>query len=114
MEGVNNRSKFNVCPTLILGSRNLELAGERQISEGEVFINLDDRDINRFSLNPSCNASFYPMHDRSWVVHHIRPEVMECMWAVDVEAAAIAAAAAAPHDDDDEAVAATTTTMEEG
>ncbi|CAE8716769.1 unnamed protein product [Polarella glacialis] len=46
-------------------------------------INLDDRDFNQFSLNPSCNSSFSNIHNRTWVVHHVSAETLRCMWAVD-------------------------------
>merc|ERR1712070_772884 len=55
-------------------------------------LNLDDRDFNSYSLNPSCNSSFSNIHNRTWVVHHVEPEVMRCMWKLDtaVEAESIA------------------------
>ncbi|CAK9038984.1 unnamed protein product, partial [Durusdinium trenchii] len=46
-------------------------------------INLDDRDFNSFSLNPSCNSTFSNIHNRTWVVHHVQPETMRCMWDLD-------------------------------
>jgi len=49
-------------------------------------INLDDRDFNVFSLNPSCNSTFSNIHERTWVVHHVSSSVMKCMWAIDEEA----------------------------
>merc|ERR1711879_320001 len=36
-----------------------------------VSINLDDRDVNHFALNPSCNATYLNIHNRTWVVHHV-------------------------------------------
>ncbi|CAE8666489.1 unnamed protein product [Polarella glacialis] len=46
-------------------------------------VNIDDRDFNSFSLNPSCNSTFSNMHNRTWVVHHVQPETMRCMWELD-------------------------------
>jgi len=46
-------------------------------------VNLDDRDFNSFSLNPSCNSTFSNIHNRTWVVHHVQPETMRCMWELD-------------------------------
>lgn len=56
-------------------------------------INLYDRDFNSFSLNPACNSTFSNIYNRTWVVHHVKPETMRCMWALDTaeETAAIAA-----------------------
>merc|ERR1712203_424261 len=51
-------------------------------------VNLDDRDLNMFSLNPSCNSTFSNLHNRTLVVHHVTPSIMHCMWAVDEAAAA--------------------------
>merc|ERR1712194_196178 len=56
-------------------------------------INLDDRDFNSFSLNPSCSSTFSHLHNRTWVVHHVRMETVRCMWAVDQAAAAAKAGA---------------------
>merc|ERR1712210_207414 len=55
-------------------------------------VNLDDRDLNNFSLNPSCSSNFSRMHNRTWVVHHVGPATMRCMWAADSRAAVAAAA----------------------
>merc|ERR1712187_828282 len=48
-----------------------------------VSVNLDDRDFNSFSLNPSCNSTFSNIHEHTWAVHHVNPETMRCMWAID-------------------------------
>lgn len=47
-------------------------------------LNIDDRDLNSFALNPSCNATFLNITSRTWVVHHVDPEAIRCMWAIDV------------------------------
>ncbi|CAJ1382420.1 unnamed protein product [Effrenium voratum] len=52
-------------------------------------INLDDRDFNSFSLNPSCNSTFSNIHNRTWVVHHVKPETMRCMWDLDTAESAV-------------------------
>lgn len=46
-------------------------------------LNIDDRDVNLFSLNPSCNATYLNIHSRIWVVHHVNSSTMRCMWAID-------------------------------
>lgn len=56
--------------------------------QGGMSINLDDRDFNSFSLNPSCNSTFSNIHNRTWVVHHVQPETMRCMWELDTAEAA--------------------------
>merc|ERR1712039_1102608 len=53
------------------------------VAEG-FFVNLDDRDFNVFSLNPSCNSTFSSLHGRTWVVHHATAPILRCMWALDV------------------------------
>lgn len=58
-----------------------------------ISINIDDRDFNSFSLNPSCNSTFSNIHNRTWVVHHVKPETMNCMWALDTAEAAAGVAA---------------------
>merc|ERR1712032_1581518 len=62
------------------------------VNEG-MSINLDDRDFNSFSLNPSCNSTFSNIHNRTWVVHHVKPETMRCMWALDTAVGAQSVAA---------------------
>eukprot|EP00927_Polykrikos_kofoidii_P065798 TRINITY_DN61514_c0_g1_i1.p1 TRINITY_DN61514_c0_g1~~TRINITY_DN61514_c0_g1_i1.p1 ORF type:complete len:906 (+),score=125.73 TRINITY_DN61514_c0_g1_i1:348-2720(+) len=51
---------------------------------GGMSLNFDDRDFNSFSLNPSCNSSFSNINNHTWVVHHVEPETMRCMWALDM------------------------------
>merc|ERR1712187_974705 len=53
------------------------------VNQNQLSINLDDRDLNHFSLNPSCNATYLNMHRYTWVVHHVDAEAMHCMWAID-------------------------------
>merc|ERR1712061_354243 len=52
-------------------------------SVAETMPHLDDRDFNSFSLNPSCNSTFSNIHNRTWVVHHVQPDTMRCMWKLD-------------------------------
>merc|ERR1712048_1094538 len=46
-------------------------------------VNLDDRDFNSFSLNPSCTSKFSNIHNRTWLIHHVGVETMHCMWKLD-------------------------------
>ncbi|CAD7936776.1 unnamed protein product [Amoebophrya sp. A25] len=48
-------------------------------------VNVDDRDWNLFSLNPSCDAKFSMLHERTWVAHHLSPETMDCFFDVDMK-----------------------------
>mmetsp|Transcript_168515 Transcript_168515/g.535902 ORF Transcript_168515/g.535902 Transcript_168515/m.535902 type:complete len:819 (-) Transcript_168515:69-2525(-) len=48
-----------------------------------ISVNLDDRDLNSYSLNPACNSTFSNIHNRTWIVHHVKPETMRCMWNLD-------------------------------
>eukprot|EP00434_Breviolum_minutum_P023297 symbB.v1.2.020551.t1/scaffold1731.1/size134469/8 len=51
-------------------------------------ITLDDRDSYRvFAMEPSCNPSLWShVTHRSWVIHHVSPEQVQCMWDKDVAA----------------------------
>ena len=40
---------------------------ENLVDKG-TFVNVDDRDWNLFSLNPTCEARFSMLHERTWVV----------------------------------------------
>eukprot|EP00929_Paragymnodinium_shiwhaense_P008609 TRINITY_DN112567_c0_g1_i1.p1 TRINITY_DN112567_c0_g1~~TRINITY_DN112567_c0_g1_i1.p1 ORF type:complete len:832 (+),score=118.84 TRINITY_DN112567_c0_g1_i1:123-2618(+) len=53
------------------------------LSADGLVINVDDRDFNSYSLNPACNSTFSNIHNKTWVVHHVKPETMRCMWALD-------------------------------
>eukprot|EP00930_Biecheleria_cincta_P014533 TRINITY_DN12466_c0_g1_i1.p1 TRINITY_DN12466_c0_g1~~TRINITY_DN12466_c0_g1_i1.p1 ORF type:complete len:778 (-),score=68.96 TRINITY_DN12466_c0_g1_i1:204-2537(-) len=55
----------------------------RGLMQKGMSINLDDRDFNSFSLNPACNSTFSNIHNRTWIVHHVKPETMRCMWELD-------------------------------
>lgn len=55
---------------------------ENLVDKG-TFVNVDDRDWNLFSLNPSCDAKFSMLHERTWVIHHIDADVMDCFFAID-------------------------------
>lgn len=59
------------------------------VDVGELSLNIDDRDLNTFSLNPSCNATYLNIHNRTWVVHHVDSEAMRCMWAIDAAAGVV-------------------------
>ena len=51
-------------------------------------LTLDDRDSYRvFAMEPSCNEALWShVTQRSWVIHHVSPEQIQCMWKVDLEA----------------------------
>ncbi|CAK9109650.1 unnamed protein product [Durusdinium trenchii] len=51
-------------------------------------LTLDDRDSYRvFAMEPSCNPSLWShVTHRSWVIHHVTPQQIQCIWDVDVEA----------------------------
>ena len=51
----------------------------------KTFLHVDDRDENRFSLNPGCVSTFSRMHNSTWVVHHVTPQQLRCMWASDTQ-----------------------------
>eukprot|EP00434_Breviolum_minutum_P023335 symbB.v1.2.020585.t1/scaffold1691.1/size105682/2 len=53
------------------------------VDAGDINVAVDDRDLNHFALNPSCNATYLKIHNRTWVVHHVTPEAMECFWSID-------------------------------
>jgi len=53
------------------------------VDRDQFSLNVDDRDLNVFALNPSCNASYLNMHRRTWAVHHVSAGAMRCMWALD-------------------------------
>lgn len=50
---------------------------------GGMTLNIDDRDFNSYSLNPSCSSQFSNMHNQTWVIHHVEPSTMRCMWNLD-------------------------------
>merc|ERR1719265_289864 len=53
------------------------------VEEKKLSLSIDDRDLNHFSLNPSCNATYLMLHNRTWVVHHVDASAMRCMWEID-------------------------------
>ena len=53
---------------------------------GGMSVNLDDRDFNSFSLNPACNSTYSNINNKTWVVHHVKPDTMVCMWKLDAAA----------------------------
>lgn len=55
----------------------------RQLVRAGRNVNIDDRDFNVFSLNPSCTSRYSSIHNRTLVVHHATPSIVECMWSID-------------------------------
>ena len=55
---------------------------------GLPMLTLDDRDSYRiFAMEPSCNPALWShASQRSWIIHHVSPEQVECMWAADLDA----------------------------
>ncbi|CAE7840294.1 GALT1 [Symbiodinium sp. CCMP2592] len=55
---------------------------------GLPMLTLDDRDSYRvFAMEPSCNPGLWSHATRrSWVVHHVSPEQIYCMWTADASA----------------------------
>ncbi|CAJ1337208.1 unnamed protein product [Effrenium voratum] len=53
------------------------------VDMGDISLAVDDRDLNHFALNPSCNATYLNIHNRTWVIHHVTPEAMQCFWSID-------------------------------
>mmetsp|Transcript_416 Transcript_416/g.1157 ORF Transcript_416/g.1157 Transcript_416/m.1157 type:complete len:239 (-) Transcript_416:72-788(-) len=48
-------------------------------------LTLDDFDNRVFAMEPSCNKNLWSkMNNRSWAVHHVSPEQIQCMWNVDL------------------------------
>merc|ERR1711879_258969 len=56
------------------------------VDQDGMSLNIDDRDLNVFALNPNCNATYLNMHSRIWVVHHVTPDAMRCMCSIDSQA----------------------------
>jgi len=61
----------------------LGVALSNLVERDQLSLNIDDRDLNHFSLNPSCNATYLNIHNKTWAVHHVNADAMRCMWAVD-------------------------------
>ncbi|CAK9020416.1 unnamed protein product [Durusdinium trenchii] len=61
----------------------LGVAIAQLVDRGLLSVAVDDRDLNHFALNPSCNATYLNIHNRTWVVHHVTPQAMECFWSID-------------------------------
>lgn len=53
------------------------------VDSGVLSLAVDDRDLNHFALNPSCNATYLNIHQRTWVVHHVTPDAIRCFWSLD-------------------------------
>lgn len=48
-------------------------------------LTLDDFDNKVFAMEPSCHPNLWSrMNNRTWVVHHVTPTQIRCMWDVDV------------------------------
>merc|ERR1719476_829296 len=48
-------------------------------------LTLDDFDNRVFAMEPSCHKNLWSkMSNRSWAVHHVSVEQIECMWRVDL------------------------------
>eukprot|EP00930_Biecheleria_cincta_P032599 TRINITY_DN22603_c0_g4_i1.p1 TRINITY_DN22603_c0_g4~~TRINITY_DN22603_c0_g4_i1.p1 ORF type:complete len:785 (+),score=92.12 TRINITY_DN22603_c0_g4_i1:254-2356(+) len=65
----------------------LGVAMSNIVDSGALSLALDDRDLNHFALNPSCDATYLNIHERTWVVHHVTPHAMRCFWGLDRSAA---------------------------
>merc|ERR1712190_64428 len=65
----------------------LGVALSNLVEQDHLSLNIDDRDLNHFSLNPSCNATYLNVHNRTWAVHHVDADAMRCMWLIDSEVA---------------------------
>eukprot|EP00928_Gymnodinium_smaydae_P017956 TRINITY_DN16844_c0_g1_i1.p1 TRINITY_DN16844_c0_g1~~TRINITY_DN16844_c0_g1_i1.p1 ORF type:complete len:840 (-),score=175.41 TRINITY_DN16844_c0_g1_i1:76-2556(-) len=61
----------------------LGVALSNLVDQDKLSLNIDDRDLNHFALNPSCNATYLNIHRRTWAVHHVDVKAMRCMWAID-------------------------------
>eukprot|EP00929_Paragymnodinium_shiwhaense_P081396 TRINITY_DN42570_c0_g2_i1.p1 TRINITY_DN42570_c0_g2~~TRINITY_DN42570_c0_g2_i1.p1 ORF type:complete len:595 (-),score=113.40 TRINITY_DN42570_c0_g2_i1:63-1847(-) len=47
-------------------------------------ITLDDFDNKVFAMEPSCHPNLWSrITNRTWVIHHVGPEVIRCMWDID-------------------------------
>jgi len=50
-------------------------------------LTLDDFDNKVFAMEPSCHPNLWSrMTNRTWVVHHVSPEQIHCMWETDLRA----------------------------
>lgn len=50
-------------------------------------ITLDDFDNKVFAMEPSCHPNLWSkITKRTWVIHHVSPEQIRCMWSADVQA----------------------------
>mmetsp|Transcript_79200 Transcript_79200/g.232537 ORF Transcript_79200/g.232537 Transcript_79200/m.232537 type:complete len:593 (+) Transcript_79200:80-1858(+) len=50
-------------------------------------LTLDDFDNRVFAMEPSCHPNLWSkMTNRTWAVHHVTPEQLRCMWAMDIQA----------------------------
>merc|ERR1712014_303008 len=47
-------------------------------------LTLDDFDNRVFAMEPSCHRNLWSkMTNRTWAIHHVKPEQIRCMWNID-------------------------------
>jgi len=50
-------------------------------------LTLDDFDNRVFAMEPSCHHNLWSkMTNRTWAIHHVKPEQILCMWSADMAA----------------------------
>merc|ERR1719499_2831485 len=50
-------------------------------------LTLDDFDNRVFAMEPSCHPNLWSrITNRTWAVHHVSPEQLQCMWDADLRA----------------------------
>eukprot|EP00927_Polykrikos_kofoidii_P051699 TRINITY_DN45499_c0_g1_i1.p1 TRINITY_DN45499_c0_g1~~TRINITY_DN45499_c0_g1_i1.p1 ORF type:complete len:650 (-),score=66.32 TRINITY_DN45499_c0_g1_i1:38-1696(-) len=50
-------------------------------------LTLDDFDNRVFAMEPSCHPNLWSkMTNRTWVIHHVSPKQIRCMWDADIQA----------------------------
>lgn len=70
-------------PCIGVHLRQLLLDGEPLPS-----LTLDDFDNRVFAMEPSCHHNLWSkMTNRTWAIHHVKPEQIRCMWSADLAAA---------------------------
>ncbi|CAE8596759.1 unnamed protein product [Polarella glacialis] len=63
------------------------------VTAGATSVTLADREEKHFALDPKCctekthpNNCWSPLTDLSWVVHHVGPRAVRCMFRTDIQA----------------------------
>lgn len=59
------------------------------VMEQGAFLQLDDRGaMTRFAMEPTCHAegAYCPLKNTTWIVHHVSPRAIRCMFEEDVAA----------------------------